>query len=282
MMDKVLRNIVEQIQKETPIMIGKGTTHTVYRVGPYACKIRTLDVFADDIILFQTEKECCDLLIKQNIPCVKVFGVVNGNNLGHKVFCGKNVLIEEYLSGEIMFDNKDLLKEDFINLYDIIDNINKIEVPCFGWYPTSKKYSWTSYLSSLHVQIKEYLKENMSDVLSEYNLLDLNVSYYGNPRVLMLEFNPHNYIWNGDCYKAIDVNSLLCGDPLYQWARIKMHLELHGRRHFCDKYMKNAEDITILKYMILSCGADIIVRKRIGLNCDLHEKYLRKLIYLMG
>ena len=282
MIDEVVKSIAKLLQNEDPIMIGRGTTHTVYQVGSYACKFRTQGVSNDDLFLFQTEKECCDLLIEHNISCVKVFGVADGNALGHEVFYGKNVLIEEYISGEVMFDNKELFEEDFVILYDIINDINKIEKQYFGGYPSSKELSWANFLSELQMQVNDYIKENMNDVLNEYQLLDLNVVYQGSPHALMLEFNPHNYIWCGDSYKAIDVNSLLFGDPLYQWARIKMHMELHGRRHFCDKYIKQAEELTILKYMVLSCGSDLITRRRIGLNCDAHERKLRNLIYLMG
>ena len=282
MIDRIAKRIANLLQNENPIVIGKGTTHTVYRVGSYACKLRTNEVSADDVLLFQIEKECSELLIKNNVPCVTVFGVVDGNSLGHKTFSNKEVLIEEYISGEVMFNNKDLSKENFENLYDIISDINKIEVPHFGWYPSSKEYSWSNFLSELSIQIDEYLKENMSDVLNEYRSLDLNATYQGVPKVLMLEFNPHNFIWNGDCYKAIDVNSLLCGDPLYQWARIKMHMEIYGRKHFCDKYISQTDIKKVLKYMVLSCGSDLIMRKRIGLNCDSHENKLRDLIHSMG
>ena len=282
MINRIINIITDTLQKEEPILIGKGTTHSIYKIGNYVCKIRTSNASNEDAVLFKTEKDCCDLLCAHQIPCVKVYGVVDGNKLNHELFCGKAVLIEEYISGDIMFNNQSLSDDDFPTLYDIINDINKIETPYFGWYPSSKENLWLNFLSKLQAQIEDYVKEYISDVLIKYQALDLNVEYQGTPRVLMLEFNPHNYIWNQNRYTAIDVNSLLCGDPLYQWARIKMHLEIHGRRHFCDERMTGASEETILKYMILSCGADLIVRKRIGLNIEKHENKLRDLICLMG
>lgn len=275
--------MIEFINNNKPIYLASGRTHSVYRVGQFACKVSKHDSSCDDRNEYNREISCLQLLSKNHFPCVNPIGIFDGNELAHLIFKNKVVLVEEFINGEPLFDNPSQKATDYPMLYELIERINSFTCESFGYVLEGCLSSWNDFLSDIKEKICDFLMQIGSlEIYDKITKLDLTSTYNGSPHFLLMEFNPHNFIFDGTTYKAIDINSLLCGDVIYQWVRLKTHLDLRGRTHYCDRYLKDADDRLIEKYIILSCGNDIVTRKKLGLDYQKEWDYFKSKVMSCG
>lgn len=259
--------MIDYIRNTQPVYIASGQTHSVYRVGHFACKIAKHSSSPDDKNEYDREIYCLQLLAENLFPCVNVIAVFDGNDLVHSIFKNKVILVEEFINGESLYDNHIQKKSDYPILYDLIEKINSYTHEHFGYILEHGFSSWNRFLDAIKERICDFLKRSGNfELYNKMVKLDLSSTYNGSPHILLMEFNPHNFIFDGMQYRAIDVNSLLCGDVIYQWVRLKTHLELRRHNHYCDRYLQDTDEELIKKYVILSCGNDILTRSKLGLN----------------
>lgn len=274
--------MIEFINNHKPIYLASGQTHSVYRVGQFACKVSKYDG-SHDIDEYEREIFCLQLLSKNNFPCVTPIGIFDCNEFTHTIFNNKVVFVEEFIKGESLFDNPTQKAADYPMLYEFIERINSITCESFGYVLECCHSSWNDFLSDIKKKICDFLIQiGNLEIYNKIVGLDLTSSYDGKPHFLLMEFNPHNFIFDGTTYKAIDINSLLCGDVIYQWVRLKTHLDLRGRTHYCDCYLKHVDDRLIKKYIILSCGNDIVTRKKLGLDYQKEWNYFKSKVMSCG
>lgn len=275
--------MIDSIRNKQPVYIASGQTHSVYRVGQFACKISKYDGSTDDKSEYDKEIFCLQLLAKNHFPCVNVIGLFDGNDFTHSIFKNKVVLVEEFINGELLFNNHTQKQTDYPMLYDLIEKINTFKYNNFGYVLEYSFSSWNAFLDIIKEKICNFLKLSGSFELYEKIIqLDLSSTYSGSPHMLLMEFNPRNFIFDGMTYKAIDINGLLCGDVIYQWVRLKNHLDLRERTHYCDRFLQDADEELIRKYAILSCGNDIITRRKLGLDYQKEWEFFKSKVMSYG
>ena len=213
----------------------------------------------------------------------KCIGIFDGNDFIHSIFKNKVVLVEEFINGESLYDNQIQKESDYPILYDLIEKVNSYTYEYFGHILKYGFSSWNDFLDTIKEKLCDFLKRSGNfELYNKINQLDLSSTYNGSPHMLLMEFNPHNFIFDRMQYRAIDVNSLLCGDVVYQWVRLKTHLELRGRTHYCDRYLQDTNDELIKKYVILSCGNDILTRSKLGLDYKQEWEFFKSKIMSYG
>lgn len=254
-------------------LVGEGRTNFAFRIGELLikCPKNTLT----DKNVYNREKNNLVFLKEHGVNTPFIYGVFNGDSLQYPQFQEKNVLIEQFIDGETLFEVQLEKENNFPSLISLIERINDIKTEGYGDYNSGLFPSWKFYLMSLEKDIRRFINANEPSLLPLFNIEYTDVVDVES-RCLLMEFNPHNVIVSKTDNKLylFDVAELLFGDPLFQYTRYKLHFLARGYpASIFDNKCVFDNPVLEKNYFLLVLGKEMMTRHKLGFSYE-NEKQL--------